>query len=386
MRRGFALTSVLLLAVSTGACEDVGTSVDPEPRTASQPDVAVSPSAVLSAALHARSLQRPSGAPSTLAGGDFASPLFGLATAPNGDIVVADAGAGIAVRSGATEIPLPGVTDMSPIGRGSMWATEGLTGMPGDDTGQGLFRVSRGNVRRIADLFAFEAANNPDGADLIDSNPFDVHSLGGNAALVADAAGNDLLRVSNRGEIDVLAVLPDELVPTDNVKALLGCPAGPPGICGLPPEIPAQAVATSVAVGPDGHYYVGELKGFPAPVAESNIWRVSPDASDAACGSSSDCVKAFDGGFTSIIDLAFGPDGMLYVVELDEQSWFALELSPPGGLVGGTINACDVDALTCAEVATGIPMVTAVTFGTDGTLWATKNALIPGAAEVVPIP
>ncbi|MEL7834537.1 ScyD/ScyE family protein [Fodinibius sp. Rm-B-1B1-1] len=311
----------------------------------------------------------------------FVSPLFSLTTAPNGDILVADAGAGIITLDGTDDIPLPGVTDMSPIGRGSMWAIKGLTGEPGEETGQALYRVSQGKNRVIADLFAFEQEYNPDGATLIDSNPFDVHSFDGQTALVVDAAGNDLLRIDNQGHIEVVAVFPNELVSTSNVKSLVGCPMGPAGICGLPDEISAQPVPTSIAVGPDGSYYIGELKGFPAPTGESNIWRISPDASDVMCGAGPDCMKAFDGGFTSIIDMSFDDQGNLYVVELDENSWFALEIGS-GILAGGTINKCDLEAGTCVEVASGIPILTAITFGNDGTLWATRNALIPGAAEV----
>jgi hypothetical protein len=44
---------------------------------------------------------------------------------------------------------------------------------------------------------------------------------------------------------------------------------------------------------------------------QTNIWRVSPNASGAECASSPDCVKVFDGGFSSIIDPAFGADGKL---------------------------------------------------------------------------
>lgn len=315
---------------------------------------------------------------------ELTSPLFGLATAPNGDILVADAGAGIVGLNGATDIILPGVSDMSPIGGGSMWATEGITGSPGEDTGQALYRVSKGGKWLVADLFEFEDINNPDG-QAVDSNPFDVQSLGGRAALVADAGANDLLRVNNQGKIDVLAIFPNEMVSTSNVKELLGCPAGPPGICGLPDMIPGQAVPTSIAIGPDGYYYVGELKGFPAPAGASNIWKVSPDASGAMCGTSPDCVKVFDGGFTSIIDLAFDAKGNLHVAELDEQSWFAVEVLGPGAIAGGTINSCDLTSLSCTEVATGIPILTAITFGKDGTLWATKNALIPGLAEVIEV-
>jgi hypothetical protein len=115
-------------------------------------------------------------------------------------------------------------------------------------------------------------------------------------------------------------------------------------------------VPTSVAVGPDGYYYVGELKGFPAPQNESRIWRIAPWASWAECGVDPDCELVFDGGFTSIIDMAFGPEGLLYVVELDENSWFAANLPPQAqALAGGTINACDVDAPACVEVSTGMP-------------------------------
>lgn len=309
---------------------------------------------------------------------EFATPLFGLATAPNGDIFVADAGTGILSLDGSSHIPLAGVSDMAPIGRNSMWALEGLTGSPGDDTGQALYRVSRGSKTMIADLYDFEQNNNPDGA-AVDSNPFDVHSLGGRSALVADAGANDLLKIDNQGNIEVVAVFPEELVSTSNAKSLFGCPSGPPGICGLPDEIPSQAVSTSVTVGPDGSYYVGELKGFPAPTGESNVWRISPDASGVLCGIDPGCEKVFDGGFTSIIDLAFDEEGNLYVVELDESSWLAVEL---GAGAGGTINKCDLDAVSCSEVATGIPMITAITFGKDGALWATRNSLVPGAAEV----
>jgi hypothetical protein len=43
------------------------------------------------------------------------------------------------------------------------------------------------------------------------------------------------------------------------------------------------------------------------------------------CGESPKCVKVFDGGFTSIIDLTFRK-GRLYVAELDEKSWAAVEI------------------------------------------------------------
>ncbi len=317
----------------------------------------------------------------------FTTPLFGLATAPNGNILVADGGAGIANTTGVIEIPLPGVTDIAPIGSGSMWATTGAAGGEDGamtDTGQGLHRVSNGNIKLIANLFAYEEANDPDGAG-VDSNPFGVASLGGNAALVTDAGGNDLLRVDKQGNIEVIAVFPDELVSTANLKSLVGCPNPDfASLCDLPEMIPAQAVPTTVAVGPDGYYYVGELKGFPAPAGESNIWRVSPDASGEECGTGPHSEKLFDGGFTSIIDLVFCEDEKLYVAELDELSWFAVEVL--GGGAGGTVSAIDLATLEVEVVASGIPGLTGITFGKDGTLWATTNALNPELAGVIEIP
>ena len=143
--------------------------------------------------------------------------------------------------------------------------------------------------------------------------------------------------------------------------------------------MPAQPTPTSVAVGPDGSMYVGELRGFPGPTGESSVWWIAPGSSRARCGTSPNCAKVLE-GFTSIIDLAFGPDGNLYVAELDEASWTAVEIfqSP----TGGTINSCDLATGDCTEVATGIPILTAITFDDEGNLWATQNSLIPGLAEV----
>jgi hypothetical protein len=317
---------------------------------------------------------------------EFNGPLFGLATGPNGELLVADTGAGVVARDGSTlRMPsLPGITDIGVIGQGSLWVTRTGT-IPGQDTGQGLYRLSNGKARLIVNLFAFELANNPQPTGALESNPFDVQPIGGgDAAVVADAAANDLLRVSSEGKVDVLAVFPNALVSTANVKSLVGCPAGPPNLCGLPAQIPAQPVPTSIAIGPDGWYYVGELKGFPAPTGASRIWRVAPWASWADCGHSDDCQVVFDGGFTSIIDLAFGPDGLLYVVELDEASWFTIEvLNHP---TTGTINACDVATKACVEFASGLSSPTAITFGKDGKLWSTENALAPPLARVVAIP
>jgi len=317
---------------------------------------------------------------------EFATPVFKLAVAPDGSLLVADAGAGIVeLRNGVGNLvaELEGVTDVGPIGRGDMFALRG--GGPGLTTGA-LFRVSRGSKRLIADLYRFEADNNPHPA-AVDSNPFDVEVVNGGDVLVADAGGNDLLIVDQNGRVDWIAVFPNETVSTANIKSLAGCPTPVPQLafaCSLPPSLPAQPVSTSVAVGPDGAYYVSELKGFPAPTGRSRIWRVEPGARHANCATSSDC-SIVATGFTSIVDLTFGPDGTLYVVEIDEGSWAAVEFGV--GSLGGTVNACNPATWMCSQVATGLPMpLGAAVDRRAGEVFVTINGLVPGAARVIKLP
>jgi hypothetical protein len=212
----------------------------------------------------------------------------------------------------------------------------------------------------------------------------------GGDALVADAGGNDLLVVDQNGRVDWIAVFPNEMVSTANIKSLARCSTTPiPQLaftCALPPNLPAQPVSTSVAVGPDGAYYVSELKGFPAPTGRSRIWRVEPGARHADCATSPDC-SIVATGFTSIVDLTFAPDGTLYVVEIDEASWAAVEFGEFGvASLGGTVNACNPTTWTCSQVATGLPMPLGVAVDRRGEVYVSVNGLVPGAAQVIKVP
>lgn len=161
-----------------------------------------------------------------------------------------------------------------------------------------------GQVDYVADLAQYEMENNPDGepsADMgpADSNPYAVVA-DGDAAIVADAGGNTLLRVV-AGTIETLAVFP-------NAETPLG---------------PAQAVPTSVVVGPDGAYYVGELGGeFPG---SARVWRVDPDGGEPT---------VHQDGFFFVLDLTFGPDGSLYVLQALSADTFAagevIRVTPDG--------------------------------------------------------
>lgn len=336
----------------------------------------------------ALTMSGPTGAAGAKARVDIASPIFGLATAKDGSLLVADAGQGVlSIRKGVTTlaVPLPGVDAVEPIGNGSLFA---LTGGGEDASSAKMWRVSNGRVAQFADLGAFEARVNPDGAQ-VDSNPFDLAVLNGGGALVADAGANDVLFVGQQGAVDWIATLPTELGETASIKSLLGCPdVSDPElafVCDLPDQIPTEAVATSVVIGPDGAAYVSELKGFPGPLGQSRVWRITPGTFHAHCGTDPGCEVVAD-GFTSIVDLSFGPDGTLYVTEIDESSFAAIELGGAGS--GGTVNACPWGSfpLTCSEVAEHLPMPIATTVGGDGKLYAAIWALVPGLAQVVALP
>ena len=225
------------------------------------------------------------------------------------------------------------------VGHGKIFVLT-AAGEPGTGAGT-LYRWRSGSgVKTVADISAYQQTD-PDPYDLedfpTDSNPFGVAALRDGSALVADAAGNDLLRVYPNGKIVTVARIkprvvevPEELPEVD--------PDGNP----LPPAgtpIESEGVATSVTVGSDGYYYVGELRGFPATPGTSQVWRIKPGSVNAVCDPERPNIGAcqrYADGFTSIVDLEAGPRGRIYAVELVQQSWLQWELGlvdpPLGGL------------------------------------------------------
>ncbi|MGY2873845.1 hypothetical protein ACVW00_001035 [Marmoricola sp. URHA0025 HA25] len=191
----------------------------------------------------------------------------------------------------------------------------------------------------VADIAAYQTTDH-DPYDLednpSDSDPYGVVALK-HGVLVADAAGNDLLRVSGSGHVRTVAVLKPRTVITPNGLPGVDPESGDP----LPPAgtpLPAEAVATSVTVGSDGFWYVGELRGFPATPGTSEIWRIKPGSHNAVCDpehpQAGHCKRYLD-GLTSIVDLAPAPNGRLYALELSKMSWLQMELGAPGSTEGG---------------------------------------------------
>jgi hypothetical protein len=109
------------------------------------------------------------------------------------------------------------------------------------------------------------------------SNPYAVLALA-DRQIVVDAGANAVLQVQG-SKISLLAVIPK------NGKS--------------------QAVPTSIAQGPDGNFYVGELAEG-AGKGKARVWKIP-----AAGGTP----EVYATGFTTITGVAFGPDGSLFVTE-----------------------------------------------------------------------
>ncbi len=297
-------------------------------------------------------------APTPPAGVTVGAPLFGLDAAPDGSLLAAVASGVVRIHAGTTEVvaELPTVNAVAAVGRGDAFVVTGGSLDPAQifPTSRKLFRVSNGSVRLVADLWAYEQAVNPDqiwnqGPVPVESNPFDVVALNGGRVLVADAAANDILVVQNNGTVDWVAVL----TPVDL------------------PAIDPQPVPTSIAIGPDGAYYVGELTGFPAIPGLSRVWRIAAGSRHVVCPSAACTLVA--GGFTSIMDLAFGLDGTLYIVEFDEAGWLGVEINGFMMKDGGTVNACNVATGECSVFACTLSLPTAITVDKAGALWIAEH-------------
>ncbi len=198
-------------------------------------------------------------------------------------------------------------------------------------------QLSDGTIVDVLDITAYQAVDTDpvdidEPANPGESNPYGLTVMPGGDALVADAAGNDIIRVAPDGSASTVARFDLQLVATDQVPAEVV----PPGV--LPPEIPAEAVPTTVTIGPDGAIYVGELKGFPFHTGSSHVWRIDPDASGAWCsvnGSTGGC-SVYADGLTAIQDIAFDSNsGRLYVLELAADGVWAFE----AGLATGEFPA-----------------------------------------------
>jgi hypothetical protein len=142
-----------------------------------------------------------------------------------------------------------------------------------------LFRVLPRPLTSLASVDTFEWRHNSDGVrgDL-NSDPYDVLALDGRQ-IVADAGANAIVEVRGAA-VSLLAVI-----------------KGPGKV---------QRVPTSLALGPDGAIYVGELAEG-AGTGRARVLRIPAQGGRPS---------VYATGFTAITGIDFGRDGSLYVTEL----------------------------------------------------------------------
>lgn len=322
----------------------------------------------------------------------------GVATGPAGRVIVGQGDGTITqlttkgARAGTTtDIAKVPDTFIAPaVARNGLGETFILTsgGQPGSGAAT-LYRWNPGSkgATAVKDIAAYQATD-PDPFDLEDfpedSNPFGVAALPDGSALVSDAAGNDLIRVYPDGHAVTVARIKPRVVPVPPglPDELPGEEPGEPPVP-IPPVgtlIPSEGVATSVTVGADGYYYLGELRGFPATPGTSQVWRIAPGTVNATCdpaAPTSGACKRYADGFTSIVDLGAARDGSIYVVELAKASWLQFELS--GANVGGLFRIPPGGGAPTELAADQLILPGGVDVGRDGTIYVTNPVFGPGA-------
>ncbi|HEY5784509.1 MAG TPA: ScyD/ScyE family protein [Microlunatus sp.] len=174
----------------------------------------------------------------------------------------------------------------------------------------------------------------------VDSHSYSVTAWAG-GWVVADAGSNTLWRISKKGRIKTLAVLPPQpYVITAEAAASQGLPS-----CVVGKTYDFEPVPTDVELGKDGYLYVTTLPGgpeTPALGARGKVWRVNPHTGRA---------RVVAGGFLGATNLALGKRGEIYVAEL----------------FGGRISVIRNGR---ARPYLNLPGVVAVETSKSGALWA----------------
>ncbi len=179
----------------------------------------------------------------------------------------------------------------------------------------------------VADLSGFEKKYNPDhaiqygvvgstsncvkqalkGAGIpvrykgqLDSHPYAVTALGHGAWAVADAGGNDILKVDAAGKVSLLSLLPAQILTvTADFAAAQDLPK-----CVVGTKYGFEAVPTDVETGPNGGIFATTLPGGQG--VPGSVYRIHPGGDPTLVAT----------GFAGATNLAIAPDRTIYVAEL----------------------------------------------------------------------
>lgn len=168
-----------------------------------------------------------------------------------------------------------------------------------------------------------------------DGSLFDLEAAG-DALLISEAVGGQLLRVTPAGEITTVADLSE-----------------------------GHLVPTGIAVDADGNAFVGHETAAPYGDGASKVVKVTPD------GTVSDVWT----GLTVVTDVALGPDGVLYAAEMATGFAEGVPDMPPDS--GRIVRQTGPD--TFEPVVTDLPYPVHIGFDADGQLVIAAPAFGPDA-------
>lgn len=357
----------------------------------------------------------------------FDGQIFDIAALPNGNLLVAENAPdwsdntmleigprGIEPKA---SIPVsgPAIQGLEPVGQDNFFATTGGQDLARDTA---LWRVSGGEAELVADIESFTMGDWPEGnpgpfadtwkdfrceefADFAHSpqaNPYHLTALSGSEMLIGDAANNGVLWVDADGNIEVVAFMEPATDPDTGDWMVLGYVNEEGEIVGVgddadgPIECYVEPVPTSIAIGPDGAWYVGELTGTtpvnfdsePSPRGLARIWRIEPGSRNVTCPSAECAEVEVDAELNTIVDLEFGPDGLLYLVEFEKSGFLgavAPDLEIP--LAGGAVKRCNVETGQCEKLDIGGAFLPgAITFDRWNNLWLVENVFEPTIRKI----
>lgn len=271
----------------------------------------------------------------------------------------ADKVSSIDLRTGAATVLVTGVispTSALRIGSEIVVLTAGSLVPDSSITGNTSVLVARNGAAPtvLADLLAYELANNPDGQLQFDpvtgaaldslSNPFSmIEQRGSGYVLVADGGANAVLSVSRTGDVSTFFV-----PPVINTGACEGRPNNDADHTGC------DAVPTGLAYGPRNTLYVSTLAAD-VP-GEGRIYVLEANTGK---------VLRVLTGFTGPTGVAVTPDGTIYVSEV-----FGESEGPPGRIVrvapDGSRTYAPVPFPTGINFHGGVLYVTAWSLGEPG--------------------
>ncbi len=238
-----------------------------------------------------------------------------------------------------------GVADVKFIGNTLYALTAGSGCSHGlEGTTNGIFKVNSNNTwTMIADLSAFQKAH-----PVANPNPGDFEPDGTWYGMVV--VRNEFYAVEpNHGELDAVS-LDGTIRRVADISATQG-------------HIVPSAIAYH------GNFYVGNLNTFPIEEGGAKILKITPSGQ----------VKTVVTGVTTVLGVAFDHEANMYILENTTGN----ENPTPG--TGKVLRVTDSGL---EEIATGLSLPTAMTFGPDGALYVSNWGFGPppiGMGQVVRI-